>query len=69
MVRAVHDEFDSLCYRTELSDDEPVAKKFVVVRHVPFKAFGIFRVIVIRVVAHGDVFARDDIFDVAFSFG
>ena len=67
VVRAVHHEFDSLCNRAELSDDEPVAEKFVVVRHVLFKTFGIFRVIVIRVVAHGDVFARDDIFDVAYA--
>lgn len=56
---------DALCDGRELSDDEPVAQKFIVMGDVMLKILRPFGVVVIGVIAHYDIWAGDDVFDEA----
>lgn len=65
MVGAVHDELDPAGDGAELADDESVAEEGEVVEDVALKAGGIFRVVVVAVVAHLDIGSLDGVLDKA----
>lgn len=52
MIGAVHDELDSSRESAEFADDQLVADKIVVVKHVAFEVLGVFRIVIIGVVTN-----------------
>ena len=66
VVGTAHDELHAAGQGAELADDQPVPELRPVEEDVvPLKGGGVYRIIVIRVIAHENIRGRDGIFQKA----
>ena len=64
MICTIHNEFDSFCNRAKLSDNQFIAKKFIVVRNMVFKLFCSVYIIIVSIFTHNNIWPCDHILNI-----
>ena len=55
MIGAIHDELNTLCNGTKLSDNQFISKELIVVSDMVFKLFGPTHIIVVSVFSYNNI--------------
>ena len=69
MIGTIHHEFHASCYSNKLANDELITHKVIMIGNMFFKRFwSILTIIIIRVIAHNNIWSSDYAFDIAKRF-
>ena len=64
MICTIHNEFDSFCNRAELSDNQFITKKLIMVRNMVFKFFCSVYIIIVSIFTHNNIWPCDHILNI-----